>query len=306
MSIKCYEDEYLNFGKCVFIENGIIKLGVSIDIGPRVIWFSLKDKENVMFTDPERAANDQADGYEPWYAYGGHRLWVAPELKPETYFPDNAPVKYTFENGILTMLPEVTPFGKEMKITIKMHEDKATVDLSHSIKNVSDKPADYAAWSITSLSKGGISIVPMSRRASGYLPNRTIALWDYADIRDSRFDITDAAIRLRQDVNAQKAFKYGINNENGFSAYAVHGQVFAKCFGPYEEVNYPDYSCNFESYTNALFLESELIGEMRTYAPGEAAELSETWCIFENDMDFEGDLDTLRDELDSKVKTYIG
>ena len=40
-------------------------------------------------------------GYGVWYAYGGHRIWCAPEKMPETYYPDNEAVPYSFDGGTL-------------------------------------------------------------------------------------------------------------------------------------------------------------------------------------------------------------
>ena len=54
MCIRCYEESYKTFGRCLFIENKCIRVGVTIDVGPRVIYFSLIDRENVMFNDTKR------------------------------------------------------------------------------------------------------------------------------------------------------------------------------------------------------------------------------------------------------------
>ena len=68
---------------------------------------------------------------------------------------------------------------------------------------------------------------------------------------------------------------------DGFAVYAAENQVFRKSFGPYTEGIYPDFGCNFETYTNRLFLECELVGELREFLPGESAEIEETWEIRE-------------------------
>ncbi|MBR1383941.1 MAG: hypothetical protein IJ555_09075, partial [Ruminococcus sp.] len=78
------------------------------------------------------------------------------------------------------------------------------------------------------------------------------------------------------------------------AAYGVNEQIFVKTIGEYEFVKYPDYSCNFETYTNDAFLECEVIGEMRSYAPGEAAVISECWKLLDDPGDGEPDLDKVR------------
>ena len=89
MPVKCYETEYKNFGRCVCLENDIIKLMATVDVGPRIIYFGLCGNENILFEDIDRNFYEMNKGYGIWYAYGGHRLWSAPETMPETYLPDN-------------------------------------------------------------------------------------------------------------------------------------------------------------------------------------------------------------------------
>ena len=41
--------------------------------------------------------------------------------------------------------------------------------------------------------------------------------------------------------------------------------------------DYPDFCCNYETYTNDLFLECELLGELKSYQPNETACIKERW-----------------------------
>ena len=156
------------------------------------------------------------------------------------------------------------------------------VKLTHRIKNVSESETEFAPWSVTSLSDGGVCMIPVNTAKRGYLPNRVISLWDYSDIYDSRFRMSNSMVRIRQDSFIRKAFKAGFNLEDGFAVYAVKEQIFAKCIPEYKDVCYPDFSCNFEVYTNDLFLECELLGEKRKFASGEEAVLCEKWCLLDN------------------------
>lgn len=294
MSIKISEKEYKSYGKCVFIANDAVELAVTIEFGPRVIYFARKGKENVMLEDLEDNFTEEVEGYGTWRNRGGHRLWVAPELMPETYYPDNNPVAYKAEGDVVTFTPPVTPMGKQMETVLKLDADKAVVEVTQRITNVADKEADFALWSITGLCAGGTAVIPMCTRKSGFLPNRVMSLWDYTDIADPRFKLTNEYARIRQDKFMPGPFKVGFNVEDGFAAYAVNEQIFVKCFGDYEFVEYPDYSCNFEMYTNRQFLECEILGEKRKYQPGETTEVKETWHLLDNTGDNEPELDKIR------------
>lgn len=304
MGVKIAEKEYKNYGKCVFLENGAVTLGATVEFGPRVIYFSLDGKPNIMFEDTERRFKEKAGEYGEWVAYGGHRLWCAPEINPETYYPDNDSVEYAFDGKTLTLRPHATSFGKKFEIDIEMDDSKPLVKLRHRIVNVSDTEAEFAAWSITSLT-GGVCLVPMSKKKTGYLPNRVMSLWDYSDVHDSRVTFENTFTVIRQDPAIENAFKAGFNVEDGFIACAVKGQLFAKCFSEYENVVYPDYSCNAEVYTNGMFLESELVGEMKKYAPDAAAEISEQWCIFEHQDDSLSEPDKYLTEIECKIKEIL-
>lgn len=294
MSISTEIREYKNFGKCLFIGNGSFELGVTVDVGPRIIYCALKGRENIMFEDVERRYGEDAGEYGKWVNYGGHRLWSSPELVPDTYFPDNSPVEYTQNGNIFTFTAPTTPYGKQLSITLEVSEDKAEVKLTHSIKNLSGKPLKYAAWSLTCMTAGGVCMIPVSTRKSGFLPNRVLSLWDYSCINDPRFKLTNSYARIRQDSFCKGAFKAGFNVEDNFAAVCVNKQIFIKTFGDYQFVNYPDYSCNVEVYTNDSFLECETLGEYKVFESGEAAVISECWKLIDNESGYAPDIETLK------------
>jgi hypothetical protein len=278
MNVKFSETEYKNYGRCVCLDNGIIKLMATVDVGPRIIYFGLCGKENVLFEDTDRNFFMLNKDFGTWYVYGGHRIWCAPEVIPETYLPDNNKVDYTYKDGVLTLTPKATCLGKQFSLVCRM-KDGNSVEIENRITNCTSKPMRFAPWSITSLTKGGIELIPLCRDDNGFLPNRTMALWSYSDIKDERFTLTDKYALLKQNPLSEKAFKVGFNVTDGYALYAVGNQLFHKSFGKYEKMTYSDFCCNFETYTNKHFLECELLGEEREYLPSETAVICESWEI---------------------------
>ncbi len=293
MAISYSIKEYLNFGKCVFITNGLLTLGVTVDVGPRVIYCALEGHDNIMFVDEKRRFKEDCGEYGMWYNYGGHRLWSSPELVPETYSPDSNPVAFEQNGSRFTFTAPQTPFGKVFSLGFELSEDKAEVKVVSGIKNVSDKPALFAPWSLTCLADGSVAILPMCTRKSGFLPNRVVSLWEYSDVNDPRFKMTNEYARIRQDSFIRTPFKAAFNNEDGWEAVVLKNQVFIKKISEYRFVRYPDYSCNVEVFTNDSFLECEVLGEYREYQPGEAAEIEETWRISEAPDGYEPELSEL-------------
>ncbi len=296
MAIKYEYKEYKNFGNCLFITNGKLTLGVTTDVGPRIIFCALEGYENIMFEDETRRFGEDVGEYGKWINYGGHRLWSSPELVPDTYFPDNSKVTVDIDESknSFTFTADPTPFGKQFSVKLELAKTKPEVKVTHEIKNVSKKPLEFAPWSLTCTTAGGVCMVPVSTRKSGFLPNRVISLWDYSCVNDSRFKLTNEYCRIRQDSFCKGAFKAGFNVEDKFASVIVNKQIFIKSFGEYEWVKYPDYSCNVEVYTNDSFLECELLGEYKVYAPGESAVIKEKWKLVPNDEGFAPDIEALK------------
>ena len=57
--------------------------------------------------------------------------------------------------------------------------------------------------------------------------------------------------------------------------------LFVKTIDFREGVTYPDFACNFETFTNAEMLEVEALGPLVELAPGDATEHTEQWQLFE-------------------------
>ncbi len=68
--------EYKGWKNNLRLSNGDTELVLTLDVGPRVISYKLKDGKNVFV---ELADQMGKSGEAEWVARGGHRLWVGPE-----------------------------------------------------------------------------------------------------------------------------------------------------------------------------------------------------------------------------------
>lgn len=277
-------DEIYNeiFGNCVKISNDVVELQVTVDLGPRIIYCSLKDKENMFYQDLSRSPlGDKQPIYEDDIIrlYGGHRIWISPEIVPRCYYPDNKPVSFhRTEDSIIFTAPieKHNNIQKEMRIRL----DGASVHVENTIKNTGTWDIEFAPWCITMMDAGGVLVVPQNNRETGYLHNRSFSLWPYSDMSDERIYWGREYISLKQDANISQPFKFGFNNESGRAAYVNKGQIFCKLFETKISGNYPDNGCSFESYTNDVMLEIESLGEFVRLAPGETVRLKEEWQLY--------------------------
>lgn len=71
-------------------------------------------------------------------------------------------------------------------------------------------------------------------------------------------------------------------NKAGWAAYARQGLLFLKRIAWQDGATYPDYGSSTEVFTQTTFLEVETLGPMQTLRPGEAAEHTERWWLFED------------------------
>lgn len=308
MSVKIYEEDYGNFGKCLVLCNGIVTVRITVDVGPRIIYYALDGCANVLNEDRDRSTFRDADELhrffdteENWYIYGGHRLWSSPESWPDSYTPDNSPVKYEITGNTVTLTPAPrTKVGERHTMRVTIDENGSGLEVYHSIENISADPIKLSPWCMTVGEKGGTLIIPQSREATGLLSNRRLVIWEYTDVNDERYFLSNKYITLRQTDKPEK-FKIGTNNADGWCAYAADGQIFRKSFGYDKNAEYPDHGCNFEAFTDKHIIEIETLGILREIAPGEKNEAIERWSLIPCDSGF----DPRNDEsVDSFVEKY--
>lgn len=303
------ETSYKSWGKCIKITNGSIEALATVEIGPRIIRFGAVGGENMFFEDESgTVGNDDASiaeafgSGEVWKIYGGHRLWHSPEVMPRTYLPENHPVKYEIlENGVRLFPRELKEINTQNIMEITMSDD-GEVTVLHTVINIGFWDIKLAPWAITVMAKGGLEVVPMTDRDTGYLSNRNLILWPYTKINDKCVKWHDRYVTVESIARADKdeAFKIGINNEDGYAMYFNKDSLFVKRFGYDGQAEYPDNGCNFETYTNDVFLECETLGGMKMLKPGERVEHTEKWSLFTGVKRPEG-----IEDIKSAVKKYI-
>lgn len=283
ISIK--ETTYKNFGKCLAISNDTVELYVTIDIGPRIIKCNLIGRNNLMFEDIERKkVMDVSSLYgegKIWYIYGGHRMWLSPEKAPDTYYPDCEKVVYSVGPTGATFEPPVQAVtGLQFSMSIAMDESKPQFTVTHTVKNTKKDPVTGAVWCLSVMDKNGAVVVPQPTEDTGLLANRSLALWPYTDMTDSRIFWGDRYIALRQNPAIDKSIKFGINNTSGKIAYINHGQALVKSYETHHpDALYPDFGCSCEAYACDLFTEAESLSEIKTIKKGESIVHAETWTL---------------------------
>jgi hypothetical protein len=86
---------YGGWPNCLRVFNDDVELVITTDVGPRVIRYGFIGGQNMF----KEFADQMGWKHEAtWQPRGGHRIWFAPEVVPDTYAPDNVPVCATLHN----------------------------------------------------------------------------------------------------------------------------------------------------------------------------------------------------------------
>lgn len=276
--ISVVKKSFQGWENCISISNGEVEVIVTTDIGPRIISYSIDGGKNHMAVFPETAGKT---GGQEFQGYGGHRLWHAPEDLIRTYLPDNSPVEFRLlEDGVILHAPiePKTQLSKSMRVI--MDED-GTVYVDHRITNHGLFDVELALWGLSMFDPGGLLAIPNSNHDSRLVANRAVAIWPYCSMNDERVYWGEKFITLKP-TNKKEAFKIGTTCHRGWAAYFNHNNLIVKEFPYYEGAQYPNYSCNFETYTNDRFIEIESLTPLLIISPNQYEEYTEVWHIYKN------------------------
>ena len=269
------------------LSNGVVELVVTADVGPRILFYGFRDGVNLLH---EVAADAGKTGGSEFRLYGGHRLWVSPEIE-RTYYPDNTRVAVSQHGNAtrFTAARETASPGTNLQkeLEIELETTGSQVRITQRIRNDDTQPTTLAPWSPTMMGAGGRAILPLSPRIAmdkdHYLPVGVFGIWSFTDFSDPRWMFGTDYVQLRHLTHPQGRFKEqmgGIYNSAGWGAYFRQGYLFVKRAAVISDARYPDFGCNFEVFTNPAFIELETLGPLVELRPGGVAEHVERWWLF--------------------------
>ena len=293
-------ENYKDYGKVVAITNGVIEAYVTVDIGPRIIRFGYVGGQNILCDERVKLGGLEDEAYHNffgagrrWESLGGYRVWVTPEGYPETYTPDDRPVSFTVnpDSVVFTALPD-EEIGILKTVTVKMDPDDANMTVNARVQNISGKEKEFAVWVIAVCSAGGNLVIPMNTNDTGFLHNRSISVWPYTDLGDSRLRFGKKYVVVSQDVNETCPAKLGFDLNDGTVHYVLGEDVFTKRYNAkHGELPYPDGNCSFETYTNDVMIEVESLSDIKKVPNGGTNEITEFWSLEKKpcEVDFKDD-----------------
>lgn len=280
--MKIEKTSFGGWTNCLRMANDHAELIITLDVGPRVISYQhLPGGKNVLKTNADELGTS---GESTYVARGGHRLWLAPEGE-RTYFPDNTPVTHELlPNGVRLENQAAAPWHIQKSLTVTLAENSSEVKLEHRATNVGTETTTVATWGVTTMEAGGLEIIPrppMKPHARNVGPDRLQVLWPYTDTADERWRWGRQFITLRQTAHSSHT-KLGLMHRMKWIGYLTRSALFVKLVEFEQGATYPDFGCNFETFSNANMLQIETLSPLRTLAPGESIGHSESWRLFGN------------------------
>lgn len=270
MSMNTYIRPHEVFGDCLYADNGIVEIGIPLELGIRIVHFACVGEVNVFYQD---SAESLQDGFN---VYGGHRLWIAPECEAD-YQPDNAPITYRIINDTIELIQQPTDVLRvEKRVLLRLDGD--CVHVAHTIKNYSFKPIVCALWGVTALKGGGVESIDLHTREGGLDPLHHLTVWDHTNVGDPRISFTRDSVTVTHLPIEGKA-KIGIGHPKPIVRYAVDGYVFTKQYEIDQSKKYPDGGVSFETFVNRNMLEMESLSPLRTVWPFAGATHTEIWSL---------------------------
>lgn len=265
--------ESVGGAEAVWTTDGRLELAVATTVGPRVLAFRLKGAENVLAE--LGALGIERDAGEQYTFYGGHRLWVAPEVPAITYMPDDGPVTVESGPGSITVVDESGPFAKVLTVTIV----DGLVRMDHRLTNQSAESVTAAAWAITQLRPGGIARLPLGSAGPDHVlqPDRLIVGWPYSHWNDPLIELGRDEITFWPGRTS--ATKFGAAVGGAPLVYEWSGHRFAKWVEPPSIGTYGDLGASGQIYANDRFVELETLSPLVHLDPGASVAHNEWWSL---------------------------
>ncbi len=264
----------------VELSHGAAAAVVTTAFGPRIVSFTNGDHPNLLAWLPDAGIDLEPRGRFSFY--GGHRLWVAPEVPDWTYDPDDAVVGVEqLDTSVrFTARPNRAPVTRF--ISVGFDEGRLVVD--HLIRSERDRDSQFAVWAITQFEPGGTGLVPLPTDPTdphGLQASRSIVGWPYTDFADPLISV--GADLITVSTPRTTPIKLGVELRRGWLAYVKGGAAFVKRAAHFVGAPNVDLGATGQCYCNDEFLELETLSPSWVVEPGDTNQHRETWELISVD-----------------------
>lgn len=291
MSIEIKQLTLENYGKCVSINNNTVKIIVSVDFGPKIIFWGYLNGENMLFIPYDISEHkediNQNIPSDIFFKRYGHELMLEYENGKLAFLSSGTTVYSIFSEGISFSCSN-PKLGLAVNLEIIIQDNTDNIMVIHGIENINQKAQSFSICSSTCVTNDGILLVPQNTENMENFPNRVLSLWQKSNINDSRLYIANEYIRFKNTVNDElPILKLGLNNKNAWATYAKHGNIFLKHYLHNKKSKYLNFDSSFIIDYRKESLSLKVLSPIYKVQKNEVAKMVEYWSIFPTKVNFD-------------------
>lgn len=282
--------DFFGYEDCPALQNEATRVVLCPQAGGRVLEYSLNG-ENVIYLDPE-AAGTPAGGR----AMTGGRFDIGPEQiipRRDTLWSGAWTSSFVGPYHVRLTSQEDAATGVQLFRDFKLAPNSTQLEVTQTIRNVSDSTKEWCHWSRTFAKGFGIVILPTTQPSR--FPNHYV-MYEGRDLIQMRPENTTITHRDNYLIitGPPKFPKLGMDSSGGWFTYlAPNNLMFTKKFNVDRDRVYNEVAGLTVSiwYPDRPMVELEPIGPREVLQPGEEAAFTETWTL--NEFVFPKDANTI-------------
>jgi len=279
----------------VTLRNAFTRLDVVPDLGGKIMGYQSAGYQVLWHNTLHEGTTDifqTNDIGGEFINTGGAKVWPAPQDEwggPPDRVIDGLPYEYEFDGSRITVTsPEDTGEGRtglQYRHTYSLVPSSSIVELNLSMKNVSDRPVEWALWHLVT--------IPGKTDATVYVPvnegdwqvmygAENPALWQGVD---------NGLFRARYQKTVGKA---GMKTSEGWAAWhdEENNIAFVMTYTLDSRAQYPHNGHTFEIWSNGAnesrgetfdpnmaYMELEVLGPLAKLSPGDSSTMKLNWAL---------------------------
>lgn len=253
----------------------------------RIISFSLKGKESVLWIEPGNAGKTAKDDKQ-WHNFGGDKIWPAQQDQwgwPPPYHFDCAPNTADAIPGGVRLTTPVSPvFGAQGMREIVLDEKKPLLRIHQEMTRTGDQAKELTLWSVTQVRKPEYAMLPLGQevenKSGGKERYKPLGALNHALFRAHKTVLSisnDDEPGQKVGVKPDEAFR------DGWVAAVFPGLMLVESHALVQDAKYPDGGMHGEIYTAPKavqhYVEIELLGPMTAPKKGEKFKHDLVWQL---------------------------
>lgn len=290
MSTEIKQINLKYYGKCVSINNGTVKVIVSVDVGPKIIFWGYTNGENMLYIPYDILEYDEPISQkippDIFFKRYGHEIMLAYEKSKPVFLSSGTTIYSILQEGVAFSCSS-PKLGLSANLEIIIQDNSNSIMIVHSIENTNEKTQNFSICSSTFVTQDGTLLVPQNIEDLGNAPNRVLSLWKKSNINDSRLCVANEYLKFNNiSTDKLSVLKLGINNRRAWSTYTKDGNTFLMHYLHNKKAKYLNFDSSFIIDSKKELLSLKILSPIYNVQKNEVAKMAEYWSLFPTKVSF--------------------